>query len=230
MPKKRLTREKLVGTATYIANDATWVFAIVVAMSLVSSFASIHYLSGLDDDLGDLYEKDIRGQTYAQNAYATLLGIESTAKDLALAETEDERTAADASLRTQGAALKALVFKVVPTFDSGKYRTLIARSKADVVALADSIQRSLGPAGSAAPDEAEARTLLAAIKPASAALKTDLVKINDVKRRSNLAWFRAVRVQLRVSLYFTIAILAVSVAVRVFLWRGKKRAGTGARP
>jgi hypothetical protein len=224
MLKQRPTREKLVKTATYIANDATWVFAIVVAVSIVSSFSSIRYLSGLDDDLGDLYEKDIKGQTYAQNAYVTLLGIESTAKDLALAETEDARTASADSLRAQGASLRSLVFKVAPTFDSGKYKTLIARSKADAIAFAETLQRELGPSGSRAPEEARARELLSDIKPRVVALKSDLVKINDVKRRSNLAWFRAVRVQLRVSLYATIAILAVSLGVRIFLWRGKKRA------
>jgi hypothetical protein len=224
MVKQKPTRAKLVKTATYIANDATWVFAIVVAMSLVSSFASIRYLSGLDDDLGDLYEKDIRGQTYAQNAYVTLLGIESTAKDLVLAETEDERTASANALRSQGAALRSLVFKVAPTFDSGKYRTLISKSKADAIAFVEDLQRGLGPAGSHVPDGAEARKLLSDIEPKGVALRNDLVKINDIKRRSNLTWFRAVRVQLRISLYATITILAVSLGVRIFLWRGKKRA------
>jgi hypothetical protein len=229
MFKQKQTRAKLVKTATYIANDATWVFAIVVAVSIVSSFSSIHYLSGLDDDLGDLYEKDIKGQTYAQNAYVTLLGIESTAKDLALAETENARTASADSLRSQGASLRSLVFKVAPTFDSGKYKTLIARSKADAIAFAEALQRELGPSGARAPEEAQARELLSDIKPRVVALKSDLVKINDVKRRSNLAWFRAVRVQLRVSLYATIAILVVSLGVRVFLWRGKKQTGPNAR-
>jgi len=44
-----------------------------------------------------------------------------------------------------------------------------------------------------------------------------------VKRRSNLAAFRAVRLQLRLSFYGTIALLGLSIGVRVFLWRGKKR-------
>jgi hypothetical protein len=227
MIKQKSTRAKLVKTATYIANDATWVFAIVVAVSIVSSFSSIHYLSGLDDDLGDLYEKDIKGQTYAQNAYVTLLGIESTAKDLALAETEDERTASADALRSQGASLRSLVFKVAPTFDSGKYRTLIARSKADAIAFAEDLQRGLGPVNSKVPEGAKARELLSGIESKGEALKSDLVKINDIKRRSNLTWFRAVRVQLRVSLYATIAILSVSLGVRIFLWRGKKRADAG---
>ena len=223
MVKPKVSRAKLVKTATYIANDATWVFVIVVAISLVSSLSSIRYLSGLDDDLGDVYEKDIKGQTYAQNAYVTLLGIESTAKDLALAETEDERTASADALRSQGASLRSLVFKVAPTFDSGKYKTLIAKSKADTIAFIEDLQRGLGPAGSSGLDGAQARALVSDIGPRGAALRSDLVKINDIKRRSNLAWFHAVRVQLRISLYATITILAVSLGVRVFLWRGKKR-------
>jgi hypothetical protein len=188
MATTRITREKVVKTATYIANDATWVFAILVGLSLVSSFFSIRYLSGIDGDLGALYEKDIRGPTYAQNAYATLLSIESTIKDLALAETEEKRNASAEALRSQSSSLRTLVFKVVPTFDSGK-----------------------------------SKTLLADIGPAADALKADLLKLNDVKRRSNLAAFRAVRLQLRLSFYGTIALLGLSIGVRVFLWRGKKR-------
>jgi hypothetical protein len=216
-----------VKAATHIANNSTWVFVIVVLMSIVSSFSSIYYLSGLDGDLGGIYEKDIKGQNYAQNAYATLLAIESTAKDLVLAETFEGRRASADALRIQNASLRTLIFKVAPTFDSGKYRTLIARSKADATAFTDLIQKLLGPNTAGTPGGDEARGLLAEIESGSAALKSDLVKLNDIKRRSSLTWFRAVRVQLRVSLIATVAIFAVSICVRVFLYRGQRRVARG---
>jgi hypothetical protein len=226
--KGRLSKERLLKTATYVATDATWVFAIVVAMSLVSSFFSIRYMSGLDDDLGAMYEQDIKGQNYAQNAYATLLEAESTAKDLALAETGAARAAAVASLRSQGASLRSLVLKALPSLDSGKYRTLTARSKADANAFVDALQKGLG--ASEAPDQEAARALLASIEAPAKALKSDLLKLNDVKRRAGVNAFRAVRLQLRLSLYATIGILAVSIGVRIFLWRGqKKKAGSSER-
>jgi hypothetical protein len=225
--KDRSLRELLVRTAIHIANNATWVFAIVVVLSVMSSFSSIHYLSGIDDDLGGMYEKDIKGQRYAQNAYATLLSLESTAKDIVLAGTDEARAAAADALRAQSASLRALVFKVTPTFDSGKYRTIIANTKADTAALTDIIRQALSSDASRAPTTDEARTLLAGIESASVSLKSDLIKLNDIKRRSSLAWFGAIRVQLRISLIATIVIFTVSIAVRIFLYRGQRRRGEG---
>jgi hypothetical protein len=226
--KDRSLRALLARTAIHISNNATWVFVIVVAMSVMSSFSSIYYLSGIDDDLGGMYEKDIKGQRYAQNAYATLLTIESTAKDIVLAEADEARAVSSDALRAQGASLRALVFKVTPTFDSSMYRTIIANTKADTAALTDIIQKAIGSDASRVATDGEARRLLAGIESASAALKGDLVKLNDIKRRSSLAWFGAIRVQLRISLIATIVIFAASIAVRVFLYRGQKRgAGKG---
>ena len=224
MSNGRKIHAKLIRTATAIANDATWVFVIVVAISVLSSFSSISYLSGLNGDLDDMYEKDIKGQTYTQSAFAALIGIESTIKDLALAETDAERTASANELRAQNAALRSLVLKVTTTFDAAKYRTLIATSKVDALACVDMIQKELGPAGSGAPDKAAARALLYSLAPSSTKLKGDLNNLNDIKRRSNRAWFRAIKLQLRLSLYATVAILVISIGVRVFLWLGQRRA------
>jgi len=221
--KDRSPRTLLVKAAIHIASNATWVFVIVVAMSVMSSFSSIYYLSGIDDNLGGMYEKDIKGQRYAQNAYATLLTIESTAKDIVLAEADGARTASADALRAQSASLRALVFKVTPTFDSSMYRTIIANTKADTTALTDLIQKTIGSDASGVAAEGEARSFLAGVESASAALKGDLVKLNDIKRRSSLAWFGAIRVQLRISLIATIVIFGASIAVRVFLYRGQRR-------
>jgi hypothetical protein len=223
MALSKSVRGFLVDAATHVANSANWVFAIVVTMSVVSSFSSIRYLSGLNDSLDDAYEKDFRGQTYAQTAYSTLLAIESGAKDLVLADTAETRGAAVGMLRSETLAFHSLVSKVTPTFDARKYKALIAKTKADEAAFAAVMGKKLGPGAQAAPDAASARELLATIRPASTALKGDLIKLNDIKRASNLAWFRSVRTQLKVSLFTTIVIFAISVCVRVFLYRGKKR-------
>ena len=82
-------REWLGRTARRIATDTTWVFVIVMSLSIGSTFFSIRYLSGLESDLGELYENDIKGQTYAQNAYVSLLGMESELKDLIISDGGD---------------------------------------------------------------------------------------------------------------------------------------------
>ena len=55
-------REWLGRTARRIATDATWVFVIVMSLSIGSTFFSIRYLSGLESDLGELYENDVKGR------------------------------------------------------------------------------------------------------------------------------------------------------------------------
>jgi hypothetical protein len=217
-------RARLVRFATKAATDATWVFAIVVAMSAISSASSIFYLNGIAGDMDDLLEKDIKGQTLVQRAYDTLIEIESEAKDLALASDEKERAAAADSLRSQLPALRSLVLRAAPTLNAKTYRTLIASSKADASAFASALQKSLGPQGSPPPDEAASRSIQAEVKSLSVGLKDDLVKINDVKRRSSSRQLRSVMIQLRVSLISTVAILVGSIIVRTFIYRGQKRA------
>jgi hypothetical protein len=212
-----------------IATDANWVFAIVLMLSLGSSFFSIRYLSGLDSDIGDLYENDIKGQTYAQNAYVSLIGIESTVKDLVISEDEAERLAAVESLRSASASLRALVLKATPTIDSAKYRTLIAKSKADAAALIAGIQEALDEKGSGAPSVDEGKSFLAGLRPSLTALKNDLITLNDIKRRSNRNGIKAVQIQLRISLAITIAILVVSLGFRIVVFRASRLAAARAR-
>jgi hypothetical protein len=231
-PERKSPRAHIARAAVHVAGNPTWVFAIVVAMSVLSSATSILYMRELDDDLGGIYEKDVRGHFYAQNAYATVLAIESTAKDLVLAEDAAGRSASAESLRSQSLALRGLVQKAAPTFDSGKYRTLLANTKAETADLGDYIAEELeglDAQGMTTESPALARVLLEGIRERSPALKGDLVKLYDVKRRSSLAWFKAVRLQLKVSLLITVAIFLVSIGLRIFLYRGQKRAAAGSR-
>lgn len=226
MTEGKSAREVVLRAAVHIAMNPTWVFVIVVAMSILSSFSSIIYLSGIDDGLGGVYERDIRGQSYAQNAYAAVLAIESAAKDMIIVESSSERASAAEELRGQNASLRAFVRRATPTLDSGMYRTLIAKIKSETTTLTDLVQERIGVESSTprSVDQASARELLAGIESASSALKGDLVKLNDIKRRSSSAWFRAIRVQLKLSLFLTVAIFVVSIGVRIFLFRGQKRA------
>lgn len=206
--------------AIRIATDATWVFVIVIALSLGSSAFSIRYLSGLESDIGDLYENDIKGQTYAQNAYITLVDIQSAVKDLIIAGSEKERSNSADALKKGCASLESLVLKVTQTFNPARYRTLIAKSKRDLTALVDAIR---GRLGDDPPTETQGRELLADLQPLAASLRADIVTINDVKRSANQNGLRAVRIQLRISLAITIVILLITVAVRFFLYRAARR-------
>lgn len=221
-------REWLGRTARRIATDATWVFVIVMSLSIGSTFFSIRYLSGLESDLGELYENDIKGQTYAQNAYVSLLGMESELKDLIISDGGDERKASAAALRSESASLRSLVLKATPTIDSARYRTLIGKSKADVAAFIRLIQRGIEGSESTAPTAEKAKSLLADLEPSLSALRKDLLTLNEIKRSANRRVIADVRLQLRISLALTILILAVSLAVRIVLFRASRRSSRSA--
>lgn len=206
----------------HIATDSSWVFIIVMTLSLGSSLFTIRYLSGLESDIGDLYENDIKGQTYAQNAYATLIGIESSVKDLVIADSDDARAASAAGLRSASESLRSLVLKATPTLNSARYRTLIAKSKRDMNAFVDALQRRMESGSSDAPGASAGRAFLSEIEPRATALRVDLQRLNDIKRGSNRDSVRALRIQLRLSLAISIAILLVSIAVRVFMYRASR--------
>ena len=210
-------------TTARVATDATWVFLIVLVLSLGSSLFSIRYLSSLDSDIGELYENDIKGQTYAQNAYASLVSIESELKDIALAESEGARRSAIDSLRADSASLRSLVLKATPTIDSAKYRTLISKSKRDLTSLILAFQNGLGTSPEI-PTAEQGRAVLADIRPSLAGLRNDLLTLNDIKRSANRNGIRAVQIQLRISLALTVAILAISLAVRFLIYRASRRA------
>ena len=222
-------RDWLARTARKAATDANWVFVIVMALSLGSSFFSVRYLSGLESDIGELYENDIKGQTYAQNAYVSLLGIESAVKDLIISEREEARAAATAALRSQSASLRSLVLKATPTIDSAKYRTLIAKSKTDAADFIGILQKALDASGGKAPTAVEGKALLADLSLSLGALRNDLLTLNDIKRSANRSGIRGVRIQLRISLAITLSILAVSILVRVFIFRASRRSARDAR-
>ena len=122
----------------------------------------------------------------------------------------------------QSASLRSLVLKATPTIDSAKYRTLIAKSKADAAALMAAVQKGLEGAGRGAPSQEEGRAILAGMKPSLAALENDLTILNSIKRSSNRSGIKAVQVQLRISLAITIAILVVSLAFRIAVFRASR--------
>jgi|GEM_PF-3406953 len=224
MGKRASARAFMVRVSLNIAGNPTWVFAIVVTMAVFSSVSSMIYLRGLEDDLGGVYEKEVGGQAYAQNAYAATLALESAAKDLVLAEDARARADAAGALLRQCSSLDATVKKAASTFNSRRYRTLIAKTKAETDDLDSMVQARL----SGVVGEAEARSLLGGVLAKTEDLKTDLFKLYDIKRRSSRTWFNAVGIQLRASLLITVAILAVSVAVRVFLYQGQRRVAAAA--
>jgi hypothetical protein len=204
----------------HVATDARWVLIIVLFLSLVSSAFSIRYLSNLEGDIADLYENDVKGQTYAQNAYVDLLDSESAAKDLVIANTEEARSAAVAKLALESKKLQSLVLKATQTLNAVKYKSLIANARRDVASLVDLMGSQLEASVSSAE---QGRKVLTAFQTVAAPVRTDIVIINDLKRSSNAGGLRAVRIQLRISLATTILILLVSVAVRVFMYRSSQR-------
>ena len=220
MAARRSLRQWLSETSIYVATNPTWVLIIVLLLSLSSSAFSIRYLSGLNSDISDIYENNIKGQTYAESAYVALLQMQSTAKDFVIADTQQTREATAAALSRDCDSLQSLVLKVTRTLNARRYRTLIARSKQDMTALSLAVHARFAADLSTLD---EGRQLLADLETVVAPLRGDIATINDLKRSANNTRLLAVRIQLRITLVTTIAILLLSVAVRVFLYRSSRR-------
>ena len=218
--------EFLSRVAVRVATNATWVLAIVIFLSLLSSAFSIRYLSSLQGDIDEIYENEVRGQTYAQNAYVALVEIESEVKDLVLSESEDYRLASATDITQHCTALQALVRRATLTMSATRYRTLISNVTKDVSSVADTIRHRLA---GGTPTQEQARALLTELEPLASALRTDIATINDVKRTGNTSGLRAIRIQLQVSLATTVIILLLSITVRLLIYRSSRPAAASAR-
>lgn len=211
--------EWLLRTATRIATDATWVFIIVVVLSLISTAFSVRYMSSLQSDIADIYENEVRGQNYAQNAYITFMDFESTVKDFVIAESEEMRSAATTTIEKDLTSLQSSISKVTLTLKASRYRTLIANSKRDMAALADAVHSRLAIE---LLTQEQGRELLDDLKAIAEPLRNDIITMNDIKRSANRSGLRAVQIQLRLSLAATIGLLLFSIAIRYFLYRSSK--------
>lgn len=221
MAKTRDFRRWLSDAAIRVGTDTTWVLVIVLTLSLMSSAFSIRYLTSLDSDISDLYENDIKGQTYAQNAFVDLLQIESTAKDLVIGDSASSRAASARSLAGECSTFPSLIQRATSTLNASRYKTLIARTRQDAAAVVDLVTGEIDRGISTLE---RGRILLGELQTAMGPLRSDIQTINDLKRGANSRGLRAVRIQLRVSLGTTIAVLLASVSVRLSIYRSQRRA------
>jgi len=203
-------------TIVYVATNATWVLVIILILSLSSTAFSVRYLNNLQNDIDDLYENGVKGETYAQNANIDLIESESTAKDIVLADSQEARSASAANLALECNTLQSMVLKTTSTLNGARYRTLIARTKKDTATLVESMRSQVAIGFSTSE---QARNVLATFQAVAAPVRTDISTINDLKRTANSRGLRIVQIQLRISLATAVVILLVSVAVRVFLYR-----------
>jgi hypothetical protein len=139
---------------------------------------------------------------------------------LELGDSEEDRTGNLAALARQSNTLQDMVGRATSTLDAIRYRTLIARTRTEAFALVgllrSEVDRDVWTAE-------QGRGLFGRVQSAMEPLRDDIQTINDLKRKANSRGLRAVRIQLRVSLGTTIAILIVSVGVRLFIYRSQRR-------
>ena len=138
MTRQGNLREWLSRNILHVATDARWVLTIVLCLSLASSAFSIRYLSTLESDIADLYENDVKGQTYAQNAYVDLLDSESAAKEIA--DRRHPGSAFRSCCKTiwlgERQDFNLWSLKATQTLNAARYKSLIANAKRDVTAFA----------------------------------------------------------------------------------------------
>jgi len=130
----------------HVATDYTWVFVIVMTITLISCGFSIHYLFTLKANLQDVYENDVRGGDAVRSAYVALLGIESAAKDLVLYSEPEARNRTRAQIHDQVGTLKAALNRAYPRFYTPKARQMMATTLGDLKGFLGVLDDTLGKA------------------------------------------------------------------------------------
>ncbi len=212
---RRVRHHPITRRVVYYATHYTWAFAAVMAVTLLSTLFSIYYLAHLETDLKDLYENDVRGGDSVQTAYTALLGLESAVKDLVVFPDKRSQARARSEIKTRAATLSSAMNTAAPRFYTPKAKQALANSKEDlkgflkaldgILALHNAGKKIDGPA-------------LSRFEERSAVLQKDFDLLVANRIANSSIGVRDLVSQLRLSLIVTIALLVITVAVRLVLY------------
>lgn len=212
---RRWRRKPLVQKIVYVATHYTWAFAAIMVVTLASTLFSVYYLSNLEADLKDIYENDIRGGDSVQTAYTALLGIESAVKDLVVFPDKRSQARARAEIKARAATLRSSMATAAPRFYTPRAKQALTNSKADLNAFFGSLDALL--AASEAGKKVDAAAV-SRLEERSGVLQRDFDLLVANRIANSSIGIRDLVSQLRLSLIVTIAILVVTVLVRLVMY------------
>jgi hypothetical protein len=211
----------------YITTNYDWVFGIIISITLISSIYSITYIKSIETDFTLLYENDVKGQDYVQNANTTLQNIKSKVKDLIISGDPNTKEIDLNEIEKTIKLMRLMVNKATPTFYTKSGKQSINRSKKDMTLFVNSLESELDR------DEiniTNGSEIISNIEDQSNRLSSDLQRLSEIKKNSIYLTFKKVRAQLEISLASTIFILVFSIIMRISIYINGRKKLSGTPP
>lgn len=190
-------------------------FVIVLSISVASCFLSVLYLSGLDREITRTFEYEIKGQDYSQRAYTLMLALENETKDLVVFSDYARRAEARGAIDRDLSQLRRAMDDADSRFYTKAGREILGRTRKSMAAF---VARVAAVADRLLDNPARGDVDLRELQAARLALAGDLQRLIDNKTANSNVGYSALIGQLRLSLLVTIAILLVTIAVRVAMY------------
>ncbi|MEI8092641.1 MAG: hypothetical protein WCG80_00350 [Spirochaetales bacterium] len=213
--------DRLGKAAIHFFTDYTWTFAVVLVITVVGTAFSIQFLTAVETRIQDVYENDVRGGDSVQTALIALLGVENAAQALVLGQTPEERAKADLSIEAALGQLQAAVRAGAPRFYTPKAKAALVATQdhlKDFVALKKRVHPQTPKGGE---PTVLSRDGLRELKAGAAELRTNLERLISNREANSTKGVGDLLGQLRLSLVLTIAVLVITLVVRVVMyWAG----------
>jgi hypothetical protein len=205
-----------------ISKSYSLVFVIMLGVTVVSSIFSIRYINSLENDFDQMFENDIKGLSYVQKAYSTLLMIESDIKDIKIFNDDKMTKISVEKINNNLAVLKSLVSDAESKFFPSAGLRLIKKSKRDIDDFTLMINDTIG---SKIKNNQYDNEVITKIDAFEATLKDNFERLNRIKTTSSQKKFDGIKLQLKISLIITIILFIATLIIRivVFLHNRKKK-------
>jgi Four helix bundle sensory module for signal transduction len=205
-----------------LLTNPTWGLVIAIAISLVGNLLTIQYIFTLQNNLETMFNTDLIGQNYVQSARIKLLTINKEINKLFLVSDLDEKYLVTEEILTCRRDVETLLAKSKPFFRARKSAQLLGEATTVFSECGATIDSLVVLSKSDATADAVG-IITGQMKTQFERLDGQLGSLDQIKMRHDLRVFRNIDFQLTVSIVFTAVALAITVGVRVFMYRRRKR-------
>jgi tetrahydromethanopterin S-methyltransferase subunit B len=215
-------------TIATLFKNPTWGLVIAVVIALIANLSTIQYIISLQNNLETMFNTDLIGQNYIQSARIKLLSINKDINNLFLLIDLDEKYVATDRILTHKREVAELLAKSKPFYRAKKSSQLVAEAGKLFAECAITIDSLIGLSKSGATGEALG-IITGEMKNKFETLDDRLNYLDGLKQRHDIKVFKNIDYQLSISIIFTVIALVITIGVKLFVYR-KKRRSIGKEP
>jgi hypothetical protein len=221
-PRVSRIRSFLAQLGGKIAGHYYWGLFIAILVSLVSSTLTFINVYRLESNVQSMYEEDFMGQNLVQAAQVKLYLIDAEVKNALLSGERFGPSGTIIRMHTYQKDLDNLLRKAKPLFSRSAAREQFEMADQANAEWAAIIRKVIDFSKAGNPAELTA-IVFGEMKASFEKLDGLLDGLDDIQQRSDLQLYEEIRLNLKVSLFITLAALAGSIGVRIYTYSRKKR-------